>query len=215
MRTSTMLTLALVVLPACLSAQNPPPMTIAGVPLDKAADVEKYPQCIPNAQSGYREKVCLVQIWRTNPISPPAFTVPAGIDVYVELLDTRWNENVTFTVSTNKVAPPDVGAAALKNAVPGLQTIIAIQPIFPTAETYMIGPPGDTGVAAAQTLASHIDDRQKEIIGSSNRVLADVQHATAAINCLSSYEVIKTVAQPTGTAKILVLPGRDANARHF
>jgi hypothetical protein len=50
-------------------------------------------------------------------------------------------------------------------------------------------------------LASHIDERQQEIIGSSNAVLADVQHATAAINCLSSYEVIKSVPQPMGPSK--------------
>jgi hypothetical protein len=201
MRPSTLLILALVVSPVCLNAQNPPAPIITGVPLDNAAEVEKYPPCIPNAQSGYHKKECLVQIWRTNPISPPTFTVPAGIDVYVELLDTRWNENVTFTVTTAKVAPPDVGAAALKNALPGLQTIIAAQPITPTAEVYVLNPADDPDLNAVRALASHIDDRQKDIIRSSNGVLADVQHATAGINCLSSYEVIKTVPQLKGPAK--------------
>jgi hypothetical protein len=200
MRRSALLTLALALSPVCLNAQNQPPSIIVGVPLDEAAMVEGYPQCIPNAQSGYHGNRCLVQIWRTNPISPPTFTVPAGIEVYVELLDTRWNENVTFTVTTTKTPPPDVGAAALKNAIPGLQSIIAKQPLTPTAHT-AIEDTQDPGLTAARALASHIDERQGEIIASSNEVLAAVQHASAAINCLSSYQVIRTIVQPTGLPK--------------
>jgi len=110
---------------------KPPATIVTGVVPDEATlkKIQGYQPCVPKDQAGYRENSCRIQIWRTNPIAPATMTLPKGTDVYIELFDARQNESVTFTLVTGKLAPHDIGAAALQNSIPGLQTIIATQPL--------------------------------------------------------------------------------------
>jgi hypothetical protein len=143
--------------------------------------------------------------------------------VYIELFDARQNESVTFTLVTGKLAPHDIGAAALQNSIPGLQTIIATQPL------QLPAPPAAPGAGGAakpqimddQTLTKHnppdeivaltssLEARQKEISASTNSVLTAVQTAAAAMTCLSNYEAFDESASPVTCSQAKVLSHRE------
>jgi hypothetical protein len=52
-------------------------------------DSLKAPACVPAAPSGYDDHRCVYTIDRQSPISPPAFLVPPGTEVYVKIFNTR------------------------------------------------------------------------------------------------------------------------------
>jgi hypothetical protein len=159
-------------------------------------EVENLPKCIPVAQAGYHRKLrspskCVVQIDRANPITPTTLVVPPGTVVYVELTDTRQNENVTFTLNAARTPTPDTGAALIKSIIPGLQPITVTESIQPSVRTggnkyrapIMVLPD------PAKQLSDNIKARQKEIATSTNVVLHSVQSAATVLGCLSVYEV--------------------------
>jgi len=163
-----------------LSSQN-----MEGVPLDQLPTIEGYPHCISNAQSGYKDKACLIQIDRSAPIVPPASIVPVGTTVYIELINTRWNENVTFTLTTTHSTTQDVITAGLKNALPALQTI-QIQ----NGTVSIQAPPG-APFDNIETFRKTIVAQQVALTVSLNQAVSSIQAANAAMGCLSSYEVIQ------------------------
>ena len=160
-----------------------------GVPvLDADLDkVEKYSPCVPIAQSGYKDKECLIQIYRDAPITPPALTVPVGTTVVIELLNTRWNENVTFTLTTTHTTTQDVAAAAVKNAIPGIQTIV-----FDTATTPSHAMSTSSGIFDLQKAVSN---QQQALTDQLNKGIIALLNANAQLTCLSSYETF----MPTNT----------------
>jgi hypothetical protein len=195
----------------CLGQKAPPPILQPAQTLDQPTidKLQKFQACVPKSQAGYRDHTCRVQIWRTNPISPVTMIVPKGTNIYVELFDARQNENVTFNMTAGLVAPHDIGAAAVQNAIPGLQTIIATKPLQTITQPAPAAAGGQPQFledralnktdepSPIQGLTTQLEARQNEISTSTNLVLTKVQSAAAAMTCLSNYEkLIEIVDKP-------------------
>src|SRR5260221_694300 len=136
------------------------------------------PGCISNAQSGYKEKKCVVYINRLAPVSPPTLVVPKDTTVYVVLYNTHWNEAVTFTSAAAKTTTPDVAAAALKNAATPLQSLV----------TTVVKTPKPGAAFALEYVPSDISKQQSDLADRLNILQSRINHANAAMNCLSNYE---------------------------
>jgi hypothetical protein len=189
----------LICLPLVAQAQTPtrPPALATPVSVDsaKVTEIEGYPNCVPNAQAGYRNKKCKIQIWRTVPITPQTVIVPSGTEVYVELFEARQNEAVTFTLTASVTTPHQVGSAILQNVIPGLNAI-NITTAIPDAnkqtnfETTFRG--RDAVTPESKQLANSIKQRQDELAAQTNVVLLAVQNAAEAMTCLSNYQTLIT-----------------------
>jgi hypothetical protein len=169
---------------AMLLSQSVSAQVAVSVPAASLPTVETYPQCVPNAQSGYKSKQCLVIVDRQAPISPPTLIVPVGTTVFVELVNTRWNENVTFTLSTTHTTTQDVAAGAIKNAIPGLQTIVFDVTATPRA-VMSVSPTGILGLQKA------VSSQQEDLAQRLNVAIKSIQNSNAGLTCLSSYQVLQ------------------------
>jgi hypothetical protein len=177
-----------------------PPLSVAAVPATPAeiATFPDLPLCVPVAQSGYPNKKCLVRINRQGAVSPPPLIVPGGTEIFIQIENTRWNESAVFALATTQTTAPDVLAAALKNAVPGLQTLAISQSVIGTRAAAAFGDEATQTPDQKKLLQflNAIDGDQKtiaEIVATAQR---SVQQATVRLTCLSSYQMV--VAAATG-----------------
>jgi hypothetical protein len=166
-----------------------------------ASDVTDLASCVPNASAGYphgksHQSKCVIKIDRNDPVTPPTYTVPTGTEVYIELLNTRPNENVTFALASTKVAPHDIPSSALQNLIPGLQVITATHAIAPKAVQADRDFAPITVPSEVNNLKDSVTARQNEVIGSTNTVLLKTQAAAQAMICLSQYQVAVERVQP-------------------
>ena len=136
------------------------------------------PACVPVAQSGYRGGECVLKIDRQNPTSPPALIVPPNTTVYVEIVNTRWNETVLFSVATTHTTPPDIAAAALKGAISPLQSLVLAQKTV-------------VGYEAALVKPATIADEQKAIADTLTDIQKDIRRGAAALTCLAAYQSLQ------------------------
>jgi hypothetical protein len=190
---------ALICVASVAQAQTPtrPPALATPVSVDsaKVTEIEAYPDCVPNAQAGYRNKKCKIQVWRTVPITPQPVIVPSGTDVYVELFEARQNEAVTFTLTASVTTPHQVGPTILQNVIPGLNAI-NITTAIPDAHQQTNFESTFRGRAPvtpeSKQLADSIRQRQDELAAQTNVVLLAVQNAAEAMTCLSNYQTLIT-----------------------
>jgi hypothetical protein len=200
----TLATLAIAFVPPATAKDKPqkmlPPLPVSAVPATPAeiAEFPGLPLCVPFAQSGYPDKKCLVRINRQGAVSPPPLLVPGGTEVFIQIENTRWNESAVFTLATTQTTAPDVLAAALKNAVPGLQTLVISQNV---SSAKALGVSEDK---AAQTpeqqklvqFLTAIDEGQEKAAKLVADVQRSVQQASTGLTCLSNYETV--LSAPTG-----------------
>ncbi len=162
--------------PVQATPQDQQPQMLRSAPMSELPPTVQMPGCISNAQSGYKGKKCVVYINRLAPVSPPALIVPKGTTVYVVLYNTRWNEAVTFASAVSKTTIPDVAAAALKNVGSPLQSLVTS--VVKNKVGFAGGSPGETDPSKQQT----------ELKDKFNNLQANLNHANAAMTCLSNYE---------------------------
>jgi hypothetical protein len=200
----TVAALAIVLAPP-VSGQEPapktlPPLSVVAVP-GTPAEVATFPDmplCVPVAQSGYPGNKCLVRINRQGAVSPPPLIVPGGTEIFIQIENTRWNESAVFALVTTQTTAPDVLAAALKNAVPGLQTLVISQSVVGAKAQAAFGDESAQTPEQKRLLKflNAIDEDQKQIAQKVATAQRSVQQATVSLICLSSYEAV--VVAPTG-----------------
>jgi hypothetical protein len=137
--------------------------------------LDNVPDCVPSAPSGYADHKCLITIDRQSPVSPPPVLVPPNTDVFVKVINTRWNEVVLFALATTHTTPPDVAGAAVKNLISPLQSLVFSQTVHLLYEGGE--QPQDAVDREQETVKDTLVSLQKEI-----------RHAAGAFTCLSNYQ---------------------------
>jgi hypothetical protein len=173
--------------PPALS-QDQQPQILRTAPLAELPPTVGMPGCISNAQSGYSGKKCVVYINRLAPVSPPALIVPKNTTVYVVVFNTRWNEAVTFASALSKTTTPDVAAATLKNFATPLQSLITS-----VVKLHVLG------VDGGEMVETDISKNQRTLTTTLNNLQSRINHANAAMTCLSNYENISDKATDPST----------------
>jgi hypothetical protein len=188
-------------LPAFVHAQQymktlPAPVTDAQ--FDEWVAKHKLVKCRAIAQAAYPDGpqeimhvnptpsgVCYWDIDRAAEVAPPALVVHAGTRIFVRIRHLRPNESVIPAVVFAKIVPPSPGNDVLKNAVNPLQTIT----LTPVSHVNAYSATGFSGSCNTASPLFDADACQAQLVANINSIQASVNHATAALACLESYQV--------------------------
>jgi hypothetical protein len=127
--------------------------------------------------------VCYWNIDRAAEVAPPPLVVHAGTRVLVRVRHPRPNESLLPTVVFAKIVPPSPGNDILKNAVNPLQAITLSPAIN---EAFAARSPRACDIASPLFDA---DACQLQLVDQINSIQASVNHASAALACLESYQI--------------------------
>lgn len=184
------------------------PTTVTDAKFDEWVKKHELVKCRAIAQAAYPNGpkeimnvipqpsgVCYWDIDRAAEIAPPALVVHAGTRIVVRIGHLRPNESVMPAVVFAKVIPPSPGNDVLKNAVNPLQTI-TLTPVSHANAYAVTGFRSSCDTTSTSFDTTAADDCQEQLIANINSIQASVNHATAALACLESYQVaVRSVPQ--------------------
>jgi len=128
--------------------------------------------------------VCYWDLDRAAEVAPPTLVVHAGTRVLIRLKHLRPNETISPAVVFAKIVPPSPGNDIIKNAVNPLQAITLSPRVNPALLL-------DTSLLACETTSRLFNPGlcQDALIQTINSLQASVNHASAALACLESYQI--------------------------